>query len=480
MTCRAFALFFAASAATLSAATYTYSNGENNTNPIEITSDSTFTIASGSATQSGRVTINPNTLDITRDGAGTLTFADWLSLDFVNLTNGTTILTGTNGSHFNYLNIDYGENGAPVLRVSGASLNAYTIYAGNYVAGSIEVTNGGTIRNQNSAVLGYGTGTGSLLISGANSVFTSQTWDLVAGRGGAGHITLSAGGRMTATNSSRTIVFGEQSTGRGYLNIGSASGQAASAPGIYNLYQAVGGSGGGEVVFNHTSDDYYFTQDGRATGGVIWVRGNMSFRVESGVTTLRDINNNTGNTLVMGGTLLISKVTGNESVLGTGTVTVGANGTLGGSGLVKGPASVSGTLDPGTDAGTGLMTFQNGLSLEGGSTVVMEIGGYTRGSEYDAIDVHGMLLILNGSDLRINFIDGFAPDDGSTFSLFGGAHSSNGNFAGIFCPPGWQGTFNPSNGVLTLTAIPEPSSVGLVMSGAFAIVVYRRSRKARS
>ena len=460
------------------AATYTYTNGENNTSPITITEASTITLSSGSATQSGDVTVN-GSATLTRRGQGTLTFSKLTTPGQFNAYEGTTVISHS-GSSIYYLNIDRsGTTVAPVFRLSEASSGNTTLYIGTYSTGTLEIVNGATFNNQNSATLGNSsTGNGSLLISGTGSLFTTQAWPIVIGGAGTGSVTLSDGGRITAV-ARKNVVLGEQSTGRGYLNIESASGQAATAAGIFGTNQVIGGTGGGQLPFNHTSSNYVFTQSGANGGTAIAISGNVSMRVENGTTTLRDANTNTGDTTVVGGTLLISQVAGTSSVLGTGRLAVGEDGTVGGVGRVKGTATIADDLAPGSAlVSTGIMVFDNGLTLESDANVIMEIGGHTRGTQLDALDIAGQLS-LNGT-LTIRFINDFAPLAGQSFDLLDGSYVRSGNFSAIvFSSPGYQGVFDADNGQLLITDVPEPSAIAFVLLGVGLIAVRVQTRKAR-
>jgi T5SS/PEP-CTERM-associated repeat protein len=456
------------------AAIYNYTNGQNNTSTITVSESSVFGISSGTAVQSGPVVVNNSIYGSSKAGDGTLVFSGYLGFANFLMAEGKVVVTGASGSMQNLTVGALSDEPAPIFEVNGGSLTVSGYYVGATQAGELRVTNGGKLYDQLSSSVGAGN-TGALTISGTGSAVISSGYQLTVGGSGTGSVVLTDGGRLSSNSGSRVVVLGDSSSGRGTLNIGARSGEAAAAPGVVDLNQIIGGDGGGVVVFNHTSTNYYLSMNGAENGALMWVHGDISFRVESGVTTIRDINTNTGETVVVGGELVIALVDAPYSALGSGAVSVGVSGTLSGGGLVLGDTTIAGALSPGKNS-IDLMSFENGLTLESTATLSIEIGGYARGLQYDAIDVAGML-DLDGT-LRISFVNGFIPTEGDTFAIFGGGFASNSNFANVILPSGYQGIFDAVTGELSITPIPEPSSVLLVLL-AGGLVCGRRRRGVR-
>ena len=220
----------------------------------------------------------------------------------------------------------------------------------------------------------------------------------------------------------------------------------------------------------------------------------------SGTTILTAANSYSGSTTVNAGNLSVNGTlanTSNVNVLG---------GTLGGTGSIGGATTIggNGTLSAGNSPG--VLTFTNNLNLtqevsgDGGSLAYFEIGGTTRGSEYDGVDVGGTLTY--GGTLEIVSFNGYDLTDVATFTnpvtvfdLFGvpgvpndpsfagnlnhvsvGGHALSSAGGGI-----WTGsnddesvtyTFDQTTGDLTI--VPEP--VASLLGGLGLLILLRRRR----
>ena len=208
-------------------------------------------------------------------------------------------------------------------------------------------------------------------------------------------------------------------------------------------------------------------------------------KVGAGILTLTGANIYTGATLVNGGTLLV-----NGSQLSPST-TVNTGAILGGSGgVLSGIVTVNsgGRLAPGASIGT-LTT--GAVSLNTGSTFASEFD--TTNMTADLLNVNGALALtgvvtLNLTDLGANVplpnnskftlisysgawnntvFSGFADD--STFTLGSNQWSINYNDSA----PGSNGGSFANN--VTLTVVPEPSSIVLFSFGLLTLVRRRRA-----
>ena len=145
--------------------------------------------------------------------------------------------------------------------------------------------------------------------------------------------------------------------------------------------------------------------------------------------------NRGGTVEVTGGTLDIMSFgswTSGTLILDSGDISFDSrlnfeSGFVTGSGTVTGGLLKSGgTINPGFSPGT--LTFADGLTLGGGSTLLMEIAGDAAG-EFDFIDVGGDLT-LDGL-LQVTLLDGFRPGEGERFALLDYGGTLTGTFDAI-------------------------------------------------
>jgi fibronectin-binding autotransporter adhesin len=144
-------------------------------------------------------------------------------------------------------------------------------------------------------------------------------------------------------------------------------------------------------------------------------------KVDGGTWVIAGSNSYPGATSVEAGMLLVS------GVLPTGQVTVSSGAVLGGSGTILGNVNSSGTLAPGASAG---QLSVGAVTMNGGSTFSVELGGLTAGNEYDVLAVQGGATL--GGNLSVSLIDGFEASvaPGDIFTVLQGA-SLAGSFANV-------------------------------------------------
>lgn len=102
---------------------------------------------------------------------------------------------------------------------------------------------------------------------------------------------------------------------------------------------------------------------------------------------------------------------------------------------------------------------------------------------YDAITLTGAGALTYGGTLTVN-LNGTTPAAGTTYDLFDFA-TETGTFSAINVTNGgssFGGTFDYTTGVLTLTAVPEPSTWtgGVLTLGALGYCVRRRKAGAQA
>lgn len=185
------------------------------------------------------------------------------------------------------------------------------------------------------------------------------------------------------------------------------------------------------------------------------------------------------------------------SIVNTGTFDGGGGvtltGDISGSGTFQGSVTMGGTFGPGNSPG--LVTAET-LMFGSSSTLFMEVGGLTRGTEYDAIDAFNVTL---GGLLDVALIDlanDFSPMGGETFDLIiadqiSGSFSSFA-FAALADGLSWATNLFTNQfgqqvyqlmveGQLTgETGVPTPGALILLAFGLVGIGISRKKRQQRA
>jgi autotransporter-associated beta strand protein len=253
-----------------------------------------------------------------------------------------------------------------------------------------------------------------------------------------------------------------------------------------------GGSGSGTVTVNGSLMD----ATGAGSFARLGVHGNGGLILDGHYTlVINNVANYQGTTTInAGGRLLFNAETAKMNPnwrygepatyylpSTQGKVTVNAGGTLGGTGKLHAPVEVTagGILAPGASAG--VFTVDS-LTLDPGSITRMELGGPTAGNGsgfHDQVIVAGLLSL--GGTLDLSLLGGFQPTSNQSFVLFryGSLDVAHNTFDTLVGPAGLLGTFaldygTGANSQITLTAVPEPVALGLLLLGVVAVGVYRR------
>ena len=295
----------------------------------------------------------------------------------VTLATGASSDVLTIGNATNHLT---GGGSGAAISVSGSgtvSLPFANNYSGDWAVSS------GVLHIGNAAALGSGTtavviNSGALEIAGAtlNRSLTLNNGSMLRGTGTSGSIgiaTVAAGAAITlATGATNSDTF----------TIGNAT--------------------------NHLT--------GGGSGSTITVSG-------LGKVVLAQSSNYTGNWTINSGTLAV-----NGGI--TGALAVNSTGTLQGTGTIGGLVTVNsgGVLSPGNSAGT---LTAGSLALNSGAQTNIELGGITRGTQYDAIISGGNVSL--GGTLHVALINSFTPASGNAFDILDGGPLS-GTFSSINLP----------------------------------------------
>lgn len=383
---------------------------------------------------------------------------------------------------------------------------------------AFSLTNAGTITSGNGAAVGVTSAFASTIVNNAGGVISGgnalqATLELGAGADtltNAGTITVANGAtfaiRMGAGDDTLNITGGaitgaiDGGTGANTLNFTLGAGNTYTASAAVTNFALVNVNSG-TVVLGNT--DAIGTGAITVNGGVLDLNG----LVISNAITLAGgkLSGSTGYT----GTVSIS---GNAGVSGafagvfntgtdaartidtTGGVTF--NGTLKGRGTFSGGlVTINGINAPGNSPG--LQTFASGVTYGAASTLEWEFAGDTlvvRGTDFDAVNVTGgNAVITNGAVLKIINLSagdyaGGAWDSDRSFLVLDatGALSLDGQFALDLTAAGdtaGQGSWSldqTGNQVVakwTATAVPEPSTYGLLGAGAAMLLARLRRRR---
>ena len=304
------------------------------------------------------------------------------------------------------------KRGAGTLSLTGNSIENGSLRVEN---GELVINNGGLVSNTNSYISGAD-GASRISVDGSGSSLNSSAINV--GDSHAGTLTISNDGSVTATAANGGVLLGS-STATGTLNIGAATGNSAVAAGTLSADRVTFGSDTSNIVFNHTDTDYTFATD---------ITGNGTVALYSGLTSLTGSSSYSGSTLVNGGTLKVNNLSG--SATGSSSVSVASGASLGGSGSIAGSVTVAdgGRLAAGNSPGN--LTLGE-LQLNNASVLDFELDAPsgTAGVDSDLITVTGDLTLdgilnitdLGGFDFAVN-----AGDTGS-YRLFnyGGTLTDN-------------------------------------------------------
>ncbi|MHC5654086.1 autotransporter outer membrane beta-barrel domain-containing protein [Stappia sp. ICDLI1TA098] len=246
----------------------------------------------------------------------------------------------------------------------GDPLVADVLLVGESAVGTLLIEQGGTVESSSAGIGQLPAGKGAVTITGDGSTFSS-TGDLSIGKSGAGSLTISDSGVVTAGGAT---VIARDAGSSGTLNIGAAEGDTAVAAGTLNVDTVTFGAGVGTIVFNHTDTDRVFAAD------MVAGAGSSRIRHLSGTTTLTGTSGVSGAVTVTGGTLAIAS---------SGTLTSG-------SGNIDGPTGAEATLKlSGANAGWTISGALN-VGLAASGTLLVETGAKVENAS-------GTLGLMSGS-----------------------------------------------------------------------------------
>ena len=457
-------------------------------------------------------------------GAITTTAVDSLGIGFLDMSSGTTLSLGANqqlrgigGSGAivtlpgSTLTLTGASNffggtltGGALIALSGSSAS----YAPSVTPDSNFSLNGGQILAMNNLTLDAArtinlTADGGKLAAVDDNTLTVNS--VISGVGGLTTLSYNSdftrtGSAVVALNATNTYAGGTTIPGGvliagtdGALGLGpiTLSGGTLSAAGARTFEQPMTLGAPAPADF----DNSRLSGDAMTFGGNWTLTGNRTLEVEniatlngalgggsfgftksgSGTLTLGGANTYTGATAVKEGTLLVN------GSLASAAVSVASGATLGGGGTFAGLTALAngGILAPGNSPGT--ITFNAGLSLNGGSILNFELG-----TASDLIVVGGGLLSgPTSGTVTLNFSDsgGFGAGTYTLINYATAAGTSNFSLDS-FKLGSTVGDYNYTLGLsgntlqLTANAIPEPSTYATIFgTAALGFAVWRRRNR---
>lgn len=431
---------------------------------------------------------------LTKSGSGTVTLTG-----SVFNTGGTFVNEGTlRGTTSNL-----GVGSAATLRTDGTlewrQSSTGTVRRDISGTGGVTISGGGTVQfDGNNSYQGVTRVSGSTLRLGTGNALSSSTTVALSngtldfngtaedfgGLSGSGTVDLSSSAAMGVGYNNADTTFSGAITGNGTLRkegtgtltlIGNNSYSGATT--VNNGQLRLTGTGNIDQSSSLTvgANGTFSAQGFKASCGNIFCGG--PFPAEHGYSYGGTVNNQG---VIRGG---------NGVTSGTGTGALTLTGAVSGAGSFENVVAINGTFRPGNSPA--LITAET-LSFGASNSLFMEIGGYGRGSEYDAFDATS--ITLNGL-LDIALLDlgnSFSPMSGDTFDLivadqiFG--EFSSFNFAALA-----EGLFFTTqlittqlgmvyqlvvDGQLVGVAVPAPGTMLLLLVGVAGVGVMRKRKAA--
>jgi fibronectin-binding autotransporter adhesin len=348
--------------------------------------------------------------------------------------------------------------------VSNGTLQIGINSSSGSVAGNIFVDAAGVLSVNRTGSVSFDsklTGTGTLSKNG------SGTLTMTGSNSFSGNVTVNSGKLDYSGNS--TLPRGNYVVTGGTLSIGSIPTSTISG------FQITGGVVNGTGTLSSTSA--YDVQGGTVSA----ILGGDSIglnKTGSGTAVLDAANTYGGSTMISAGTLKIANKIG--SATGSSAVTVNSGATLAGSGSIGGPVSIAGVLAPGS--GPGILTVNNQVAFQPGSTFNAEVFGLLAGSGYDQLTTTGPVS-LAGS-LAMTF-GSFTPTGHDVLCLINSTGSGDTTGAFQYADDARIGTFDGFDWFITYdanygttpslnggndvaiysTAVPEPATLVLLATG---------------
>ncbi|HME72198.1 MAG TPA: PEP-CTERM sorting domain-containing protein, partial [Myxococcota bacterium] len=432
---------------------------DGTTNSPTISNGSTVTLLNGTSTTLMGTITNKGTIAQSSSGSftdlhisGTVELAGGGTLSLSDSLNNRIFATGTDT-----LINDAGNTiqGAGQLGINNSGFgftltNNGTILANAANALSIapsgNTTNTGTFQADSGSTL-FMNGTLTNYNAGT-STLTGGTYNALSG---AIQFSQAGGGAVIATNAATILLSG-------------ASAQIADGSGNDILRNFLGTNSGSFTIQNGANLTTAST--GFSNSGTVTIGPNSTFTVGGS----NDYAQSGGTTTLTSGTSTLVVASGHSVSLN--------GGTLNGSGTIQGKLVNSGLVLPGLPGQAGVLTVTGNYTENPASTLSIQLGGPTAGTDFSQLSVLGTAL-LKGT-LDVSLINGFTPSTNEQFVILTSAGLS-GSFTDNVIHDGnvtfqvlYESLAGLNEVVLNTTAVPEPASLVLVGFGLACTAALRR------
>ena len=387
------------------------------------------------------------------------------------------------------------NDGANPVALAKMATGTLTLSGSSNYSGGTTLNNGTLVVN-NAASLGSSSGSlsiGAATLEVANSFSSLRNIGLNSPNSNiqvdpsqvytnSGAITSSSSNSLNLTGAGTFVLAGGGNVGAFNVNAGSLVVNGSLTAGVMNISNAAQFSGTGSIAT--TGDSLYFSSSTPSTFAGAIVSSVQGIEVDSGSLTLSGTNNTfAGGAAIAGGTLAVGA---NNALPTATTLTFGSpasNGTfdLAGNHQTVGGLSIAATNAPAlqlignsSTSANALLDFSSTGSSDFAGTIQDDLGS---GTMTTALAVSGGTLELSGSN---SFTGGTTVSDGTLIlanneALADGSSLTVGD-ASAFAPA----PVVPSLAVSrppTITAVPEPGTLVLLVAGAAMLVMYRRRRQ---
>ncbi|MBA4367182.1 MAG: hypothetical protein C0403_06040 [Desulfobacterium sp.] len=366
--------------------------------------------------------------------------------------------------------------GALILGNQAETFGAYELNGGTLIVGCEEY-----VGNFGTGVIFQNGGTHTL--NGAMYV------GLEAGGYGEYHMK-GSGSQLTATDHI-TMGSGTDSTGKFYLNDGNVNaGYVHVGRNGAGEFEQTGGTlttDGDLVLANDTGSSGTYTLSGDPMSSILTVGGSTFIGMNGEGHFNQTGGTNTTDSLYIGGDDNGTYNLSNGTLMAANIVTDGTFNyndsatldftILSGSGTFAGNLTNNATVAPGNSPGT--LTIDGEYVQTDIGSLLIEIGGYTQGSEYDFLNITGAATLTGF--LKVDLYETFIPENNSYFDILYASGGLSGVFEEYEMYKGWTVDYLDlvaGNGIdtvrVTANAVPVPATMWLLLSGMIGLIGIRR------